>query len=47
MGRLRELGYRGAISVEYEGPGDPDEPVRRGLAHLRSLLDDDAPRKLA
>jgi sugar phosphate isomerase/epimerase len=37
MGRLQELGYRGAISVEYEGPGDPDEAIRRGLAHLRSL----------
>jgi sugar phosphate isomerase/epimerase len=37
MGRLQELGYRGAVSVEYEGPGDSDEAVRRGLAHLRSL----------
>jgi sugar phosphate isomerase/epimerase len=39
MGRLKELNYPGAISVEYEGPGDSDEAVRRGLAHLRSLAD--------
>jgi sugar phosphate isomerase/epimerase len=38
VGRLDELGYAGAISVEYEGPGDPEEAVRRGVAHLRALL---------
>lgn len=36
--RLKELGYGGAISVEYEGPDDPEQAVRRGLAHLRALL---------
>jgi hypothetical protein len=32
------LGYRGALSVEYEGTDDPWEAVRRGVAYLRSLL---------
>jgi sugar phosphate isomerase/epimerase len=36
--RLQGLGYGGAVSVEYEGPGDPDEAVRRGLVYLRGLL---------
>jgi sugar phosphate isomerase/epimerase len=36
--RLRKLGYKGAISVEYEGTNDPFEAVRRGVAYLRSLL---------
>ena len=36
--RLKRLGYNGAISVEYEGPGDPAEALRRGLAHARALL---------
>jgi sugar phosphate isomerase/epimerase len=37
--RLRLIGYRGAVSVEYEGIGEPREAVRRGVAYLRSLLD--------
>jgi sugar phosphate isomerase/epimerase len=41
VARLQQLGYRGALSVEYEGTGDPREAVRRGLAYLRSLLPED------
>ncbi|HMC64068.1 MAG TPA: sugar phosphate isomerase/epimerase family protein [Gemmataceae bacterium] len=37
--RLREIGYRGWISVEYEGIGEPHEATRRGVAYVRSLLD--------
>jgi sugar phosphate isomerase/epimerase len=36
--RLRELEYRGWISVEYEGVGEPHEASREGVAYLRSLL---------
>ena len=37
--RLNKLGYNGYISVEYEGIGEPREAVRRGVKHLRSLLE--------
>jgi sugar phosphate isomerase/epimerase len=37
--RLRQLGYRGWVSVEYEGTGEPREAARRGVAYLRSLLE--------
>ena len=37
--RLNNLGYNGYISVEYEGIGEPREAVRRGVKHLRSLLE--------
>ena len=37
--RLNKLGYTGYISVEYEGVGEPREAVRRGVKHLRSLLE--------
>ena len=33
--QLREIGYTGTISVEYEGPDDPHEAVRRGVKFLR------------
>jgi sugar phosphate isomerase/epimerase len=36
--RLKQLGYRGALSVEYEGTADPHEATRRGVAYLRSIL---------
>jgi sugar phosphate isomerase/epimerase len=36
--RLKQLGYQGTVSVEYEGPGDSETAVRRGLAHLQALL---------
>jgi sugar phosphate isomerase/epimerase len=36
--RLAELGYRGCLSIEYEGTDDPSAAVRRGLAYLRRLL---------
>jgi sugar phosphate isomerase/epimerase len=38
IARLRQHGYQGAVSVEYEGVGEPGEAVRRGVAYLRSLL---------
>jgi sugar phosphate isomerase/epimerase len=41
IARLQQLGYRGALSVEYEGSAAPREAVRRWLAYLRSLLSED------
>lgn len=35
---LRKGGYRGFLSVEYEGEEDPSGAVPRGVARLRSLL---------
>ena len=35
---LRQIGYQGYISVEFEGVGDPHEAVRRGVAYVRKLL---------
>src|SRR5262249_32126209 len=43
LGRLQDLGYGGAISVEYEGPGNAEEAVGRGLTCLGSLLGGQAP----
>ena len=37
--RLRELRYGGCVSVEYEGRGEPREAIRKGVVHLRSLLE--------
>jgi sugar phosphate isomerase/epimerase len=39
LARLKRLGYRGALSVEYEGTGDPRDATRRGVAYARSVLD--------
>jgi sugar phosphate isomerase/epimerase len=36
--RLRQLDYSGAISVEYEGPGEPREAVRKGVAYTSRLF---------
>ncbi len=36
---LRKLGYKGWVSVEYEGTGDPVDAARRGVAYLRSLME--------
>jgi sugar phosphate isomerase/epimerase len=36
---LRQIGYQGHVSVEYEGVGDPREAVSRGVAYVRKLLD--------
>jgi sugar phosphate isomerase/epimerase len=33
--QLRRIGYDGSISVEYEGPQDPHEAVRRGVEFMR------------
>jgi sugar phosphate isomerase/epimerase len=38
VARLQALAYRGTIAVEYEGPDNPTECVRRGVSHLRTLL---------
>jgi sugar phosphate isomerase/epimerase len=38
LARLRQLGYQGCITVEYEGLGDPRQHVDRGIAYLRALL---------
>jgi sugar phosphate isomerase/epimerase len=38
VARLRKLGYKGCVSVEYEGVGDPHDAACRGVAYLRSLL---------
>jgi sugar phosphate isomerase/epimerase len=43
VGELRRLGYGGLLSVEYEGPGDPREAVREGVAYLSGLLAADRP----
>lgn len=37
LARLNDLGYRGALSVEYEGTADPRDAMRRGVAYVRSL----------
>jgi sugar phosphate isomerase/epimerase len=39
LAQLKEIGYRGWISVEYEGTGEPHDAAERGIAYLRSLLD--------
>ena len=36
--RLKELGYDGCISVEYEGVGDAWKEMERGITYLRTLL---------
>lgn len=38
LSALREVSYTGAVSVEYEGEGDPREAVRRGVTYLQRLL---------
>jgi sugar phosphate isomerase/epimerase len=43
VARLRALGYDGTLTVEYEGPDDPVDALRRSLAHLDRLLDRSAP----
>jgi sugar phosphate isomerase/epimerase len=45
VNRLAELEYHNSIAVEYEGPGDAQEAVRRGVEHLRGLLTAVAERK--
>jgi sugar phosphate isomerase/epimerase len=39
VGRLKQLDYRGWISVEYEGMAEPRAAAERGIAYLRSLLE--------
>jgi sugar phosphate isomerase/epimerase len=40
---LDEVGYRGCLSVEYEGEEPGERAVPRALAHLRALLDAPTP----
>jgi sugar phosphate isomerase/epimerase len=40
LGRLAQRGYRGYLSLEYEGTGDPWQAVERGWAALRTLVAD-------
>ncbi|MGQ9730202.1 MAG: sugar phosphate isomerase/epimerase family protein [Candidatus Zipacnadales bacterium] len=35
---LREMNYTGFLSFEYEGPDDPVEKTRQGMAYLATLL---------
>ncbi len=35
---LKRRGYSGYLAFEYEGPNDPRDAARRGLANLRKLL---------
>ena len=35
---IKRHGYAGYVSLEYEGPGDPKEAVRKGLANIRALV---------
>lgn len=36
--RLAQLGYDGALSIEYEGLSDPWEAMRKGVAYLQPVL---------
>lgn len=38
LGALQRAGYRGFVSLEYEGPQDPFEVVPRAVKRLRELL---------
>src|SRR5262245_869797 len=38
LARLGALGYDGTITVEYEGPDDPAEAMRRSIAHVNELV---------
>ena len=38
IGKLKEYGYDGFLSFEYEGQGDPIAAARQGMAYLGSLL---------
>jgi sugar phosphate isomerase/epimerase len=38
LGRLAQLGYRGHLSLEYEGTGDPWGAMQRGYAALQAQL---------
>jgi sugar phosphate isomerase/epimerase len=40
IGELRQVGYQGCLSVEYEGEEAPETAVPRAVAHLRRILAD-------
>ena len=35
---LKRAGYDGFVSIEYEGPGDPIDGIRRGIENLRTYI---------
>lgn len=39
IAELRRIGYEGFVSFEYEGPDDPVEMTRRGMAYLKRLME--------
>ena len=39
VGELRQVGYQGCLSVEYEGEEPPESAVPRAVAHLRRILE--------
>ena len=38
--KLKEIGYKGAVTIEYCGLGDPNVAARQDLAYLRSILNE-------
>jgi sugar phosphate isomerase/epimerase len=38
IAELRQVGYQGCVSVEYEGQEAPETAVPRAVAHLRRVL---------
>jgi sugar phosphate isomerase/epimerase len=39
VGELRQAGYQGCLSVEYEGEEPPESAVPRAVAHMRHILE--------
>ena len=39
IAELRQAGYAGCLSVEYEGEESPESAVPRAVAYMRRLLD--------
>ena len=39
VGELRQVGYQGCLSVEYEGEEPPESAVPRAVAHMRRILE--------
>lgn len=37
LGSLKQAGFKGFLSLEYEGAGDPRDGIRRSLANLKAL----------
>jgi sugar phosphate isomerase/epimerase len=39
IAELRQAGYTGCLSIEYEGEEPPESAVPRAVAYMRRLLD--------